>query len=80
MTRKRIVQITSMFVLVSALVANPRPAHAGYEDGQPPYPCWAGGPGSSSCSVSGCQVTCTSGWYACCGQTTGPCHCYQTKA
>ena len=50
--------------------------------------CLSGGPGSSSCSISGdlgvgggeggvsCEVTCQSGYYACCSLTG--CHCKES--
>jgi hypothetical protein len=47
------------------------------------YSCSSGGPGSSSCSVSfvvagastSCQVTCESGYYACCNAYENKCQC-----
>ena len=37
--------------------------------------CTAGGEGSTSCSVTGCSVSCGAGYYACCNPTGPQCRC-----
>jgi hypothetical protein len=47
------------------------------------YSCSSGGPGSTSCSTSSgignlgtsCQVSCSSGYYACCNAYENKCQC-----
>ncbi|MDR0700698.1 MAG: hypothetical protein LBG28_15990 [Tannerella sp.] len=47
------------------------------------YTCSSGGPGSTSCSTSaefsgvatGCSVTCSSAYYACCNAYQNKCQC-----
>lgn len=69
MLRLRVVQVLSIITLALVLVATPETARA--EDA--PY-CYAGGPGSTQCSVgTTCSVTCIAG-YACCNSGNG-CHC-----
>jgi len=42
-----------------------------------PIFCQAGGPGSGGCGVTGCSVSCTSGYYSCCAN--GFCLCVPNK-
>lgn len=52
-----------------------RLAEGGMDAMAEPGGCPAGGPGSTSCSISSCcSVSCSSGYYACCHCTDG-CHC-----
>ena len=52
---------------------------------EPSYTCNSGGPGSSSCSASfsflqfstSCDVTCNSGYYACCNNYENKCQCFK---
>jgi hypothetical protein len=39
--------------------------------------CTSGGDGSTQCSVTGCSVTCSAGYYACCNSNTVNCKCCQ---
>jgi len=51
------------------------------------YTCSSGGPGSTSCSVevgagggsTGCNVSCSSGYYACCNSYVNKCQCRKDK-
>lgn len=66
MTRKTKTRVVSVLALILATMTGPREAVAQAEDSS----CFAGGPGSSQCSIEaagvGCSVTCNSGFYACC--------------
>ncbi len=45
--------------------------------------CSSGGPGATSCSIddpiSGCSVSCASGYYACCSAGSNNCYCVEHK-
>lgn len=68
MSRKRVIQGLSVFVLTASVFIRPLPAQGRQ------LTCESGGEGSSSCSVGSCSVSCNAGFYACCN-TTGGCHC-----
>jgi hypothetical protein len=68
MITRRLVALASAFITVTSLVGFPPQAAAEQENGAN---CTAGGPGSSTCTVSLGSETCTqpscpTGSYACC--------------
>ena len=70
-TMKRHLRVRMLALGVMAIANMARPATAKADE----EACWSGGPGSSSCSISGsCSVSCREGYYACC-DTVGGCWC-----
>jgi len=80
MTRNRFIQLASVFILASAAVALPRTARTAVR-----LACDSGGAGSSSCSLTqgqfSCSVSCQTGNYACCnyGFAEPSCNCIHNK-
>jgi hypothetical protein len=77
MTRVRSILVIATFVLLCGSLSLARPAAAttGYGDAK----CDDGGPGHSTCNVTGddgaCEMTCPSTHYACCMKDGPDCAC-----
>jgi hypothetical protein len=60
------------------------PATSGAAMTVPVSDCGSGGPGSTSCTwsdgITSCEVSCSSGFYACCGQSLFFAHCACLKS
>jgi hypothetical protein len=81
MSKRRLTQVASAFVLLAAVVATPQHSAVAMDG----LGCLSGGPHSTQCSIDGnvagtgvgCSVTCSAGYYACCG--VGGCDCVSTE-
>lgn len=70
MSRKRLIQLCSVFTIVVGLTSVP--SQDAYASGGG---CTAGGEGASYCSIGACSVTCRAGYYACCNAAIPSCYC-----